>query len=126
METVGAIEITLTWKTLSSQALGVIGGIGKHGREDLFLSFGAGIVLMLRHGHRFSKDIGIRPRSPAVRIRHTSPYRRRRAITTDYVETSGYTKLYLPEGELNFVRAPNLTSPGFTSQIGCSDNFIVL
>lgn len=35
------------------------------------------------------------------------------SITTNYVEAAGYVKLYLPEGEIDFVAAPNLTEPGF-------------
>ena len=35
------------------------------------------------------------------------------SLTTDYVEAAGYIKLYMPEGEIDFVAAPNLTAPGF-------------
>ncbi|WP_229458899.1 hypothetical protein [Massilia glaciei] len=35
------------------------------------------------------------------------------SITSDYVEAAGYVKLYLAEGEIDFVAAPNLTAPGF-------------
>jgi hypothetical protein len=34
-------------------------------------------------------------------------------ITSDYVEAANYVKLFLPEGEIDFIAAPNLTSPGF-------------
>ncbi|OYO28748.1 hypothetical protein CD932_16460 [Janthinobacterium sp. PC23-8] len=97
-----------------SQALVVIGEIARYGRDDPFWTFGGGTVLMLRYGHRFSKDIDIfvpdlqslgfvTPRLSDVA----------ESITTDYVEAAGYVKLYLPEGEIDFVAAPNLTTPGF-------------
>lgn len=35
------------------------------------------------------------------------------STTTDYVEATGYVKLYLLEGETDFVAAPNLTTPEF-------------
>ena len=55
----GAPRIPRTWETLFAQALTVIGEITRHGRDGPFWTFGGGTVLMLRHGHRFSKDIDI-------------------------------------------------------------------
>ena len=110
----GAPEIPLTWETLFSQALRVIGEISKHGRDDPFWTFGGGTVLMLRYGHRFSKDIDIflpDPQSLGFVTPRLSDVAE--SITSDYVEAAGYVKLYLPEGEIDFVAAPNLTSPGF-------------
>lgn len=51
--------IPTTWETLFANALTVIGEIARHGRADPFWTFGGGTVLMLRYGHRFSKDIDI-------------------------------------------------------------------
>lgn len=55
----GAPGIPRAWEILFSQALRVIGEIATHGRDDPFWTFGGGTVLMLRYGHRFSKDIDI-------------------------------------------------------------------
>lgn len=111
---VGASEIPKTWETLFARALMLISEIEKYGREDPFWTFGGGTVLMLRYGHRFSKDIDIfvpDPQSLGFVTPRLSDVAE--SITTDYHEAAGYVKLYLPEGEIDFVAAPNLTSPGF-------------
>lgn len=111
---VGAPDIPRTWETLFSQALIVIGEIAKHGRDDPFWTFGGGTVLMLRYAHRFSKDIDIfvpDPQSLGFVTPRLSDVAE--SVTTEYLEAAGYVKLYLPEGEIDFVAAPNLTSPGF-------------
>lgn len=111
---VGAAAIPRTWETLFSQALKVVEEIAMHGRADPFWTFGGGTVLMLRYGHRFSKDIDIFVPDPqslgfvTPRLNDVAE-----SITNDYVEAANYVKLYLPEGEIDFVAAPNLTSPGF-------------
>lgn len=110
----GTVAIPRTWETLFAQALRVIGEIARHGRDDPFWTFGGGTALMLRYGHRFSKDIDIfvpDPQSLGFVTPRLSDVAE--SITTDYVEASGYVKLYLPEGEIDFVAAPNLTVPGF-------------
>ena len=111
----GSPEIPKSWETLFTQALTIIGEIEKHGRADPFWTFGGGTVLMLRYAHRFSKDIDIfvpDPQSLGFVTPRLSDVAE--SITTDYIETSGYVKLYLPEGEIDFVAAQNLTKPGFT------------
>lgn len=108
------IDIPKAWETLFAQAMVVIGEIAKHGRDDPFWTFGGGTVLMLRYAHRFSKDVDIfvpDPQSLGFVTPRLSDVAE--SITTDYVETAGYVKLYLPEGEIDFVAAPNLTTPGF-------------
>lgn len=114
---IGAAGIPLTWETLFSQALKVIDEIARHGRDDPFWTFGGGTVLMLRYGHRFSKDIDIfvpDPQSLGFVTPRLSDVAQ--AIASDYVEAASYVKLYLPEGEIDFVAAPNLTVPGFTHE----------
>lgn len=111
---VGAAGIPRLWESLFSHALTVIGEIAKYGRDDPFWTFGGGTVLMLRYGHRFSKDIDIfvpDPQSLGFVTPRLSDVAE--SITTEYVEAAGYVKLYLPEGEIDFVAAPNLTTPGF-------------
>lgn len=110
----GAGGTPRTWKTLLSHALMVVGEIARHGRDDPFWTLGGGTVLMLRYGHRFSKDIDIfvpDPQSLGFVTPRLSDVAA--SITSEYVEAAGYVKLYLPEGEIDFVAAPNLTSPGF-------------
>lgn len=111
---VGSPEIPGTWESLFAKALTVISEIARYGRADPFWTFGGGTVLMLRYGHRFSKDIDIFVPDPQS-LGYVSPRLSEVAesLTTDYVEAAGYVKLYLPEGEIDFVAAPNLTTPGF-------------
>ncbi len=103
-----------TWEVLFRQALRLIDEIAKYGRSDPFWTFGGGTVLMLRYMHRHSKDIDIfvpDPQSLGFVTPRLSDVAE--SITSDYIETADYVKLYLPEGEIDFVAAPNLTSPGF-------------
>lgn len=111
---VGAPGIPRTWETLFAQALTLIDEIEKYGRSDPFWTFGGGTVLMLRYGHRYSKDVDIFVPDPQS-LGFVNPRLSDVAetLTTDYQEASGYVKLFLPEGEIDFVAAPNLTSPGF-------------
>ena len=115
---VGAPAIARTWETLFSKALTVIDEIAKHGRDDPFWTFGGGTVLMLRYGHRFSKDIDIFVPDPQS-LGFVTPCLSDVAagMTSEYVETAEYVKLYLPEGEIDFVAAPNLTVPGFANEV---------
>jgi len=48
-----------TWKVLFGHALSLIDDVLQHGTKNLYWTFGGGTVLMLRHNHRFSKDIDI-------------------------------------------------------------------
>ncbi|MCC7716640.1 nucleotidyl transferase AbiEii/AbiGii toxin family protein [Janthinobacterium lividum] len=110
----GAPGIPTTWEVLFSHALTILAEIAKHGRADPFWTFGGGTVLMLRYGHRFSKDIDIfvpDPQSLGFVTPRLSDVAE--SVTSNYVEAAGYVKLYLQEGEIDFVAAPNLTSPGF-------------
>jgi len=111
----GAEGIPKVWESLFGKAMQVIGEIAEHsGRQDPFWTFGGGTVLMLRYGHRFSKDIDIFVPDPQS-LGYVTPRLSEVAesISTDYVEAAGYVKLYLSEGEIDFVAAPNLTKPGF-------------
>lgn len=118
----GTPGISHSWETLFARALIAIGEIAKHGRSDPFWTFGGGTVLMLRYGHRFSKDVDIfvpDPQSLGFVTPRLSDVVE--SITSDYVEAANYVKLYFPEGEVDFVATPNLTSPAFTIEtvLGC-------
>ena len=103
-----------TWEGLFAKALTVIDEIEKYGRTDPFWTFGGGTVLMLRYGHRLSKDVDIFVPDPQS-LGFVTPRLSEVAesVAPDYVEAAGYVKLYLEHGEIDFVAAPNLTSPAF-------------
>ncbi|WP_291143915.1 nucleotidyl transferase AbiEii/AbiGii toxin family protein [Hydrogenophaga sp.] len=88
--------------------------ITRRGISDPFWTFGGGTVLMLRHGHRLSKDIDIFVPDPQY-LGFVSPRLNEAAeqVTSDYVEGPGYVKLLRPEGEIDFVASPNLTAHPF-------------
>ena len=75
---------------------------------------GGGTVLMFRHHHRSSKDIDIFFRDPQP-LGHVNPRLGGLAeeMTSKYEESNGHVKLFFPEGEIDFVAAPLLTTPGF-------------
>jgi predicted nucleotidyltransferase component of viral defense system len=99
-----------TWKVLFGHALSLIDDVLRHGTKNLYWTFGGGTVLMLRHHHRFSKDIDIFVPDPQA-LGFVTPRLSSHAesLTTDYTEAANFVKLFLPEGEIDFVASPNLT-----------------
>lgn len=69
---------------------------------------------MLRYRHRRSRDIGIFVPDPQY-LGYVTPRlsAAAEAISADYVEEADHVKLIRPEGEIDFVAAPNLTAPAF-------------
>ncbi len=108
------VSVPLAWEILFHKALTLIDEISAHGRENPFWTFGGGTVLMLKYGHRFSKDIDIFVPDPQS-LGFVTPRLSEVAesMTTDYLEAAVFVKLFFPEGEIDFVAAPNLTKPGF-------------
>jgi len=102
------------WQTLLPHAFALVDEIARRGIPDPFWTFGGGTVLMLRHQHRVSKDIDIFVPDPQYlgfvtpRLNDTAE-----GISQDYVEAPGYVKLLRPEGEIDFVASPNLTTQPF-------------
>ncbi len=99
------------WEILLKHAFAIIDDLEKHGGiKNPFWTFGGGTVLMLRHAHRQSKDIDIFVPDPQY-LGFVTPRLSDVAasITEDYVEAAGFVKLIRPEGEIDFVAAPNLT-----------------
>ena len=99
------------WQDLLLHAFTLIDEIAKHGGiEHPTWTFGGGTVLMLRHQHRLSKDIDIFVPDPQY-LGFVSPRLSdvAESVTLDYVEGPNYIKLLRPEGEIDFVAAPNLT-----------------
>lgn len=102
------------WQVLLGHAFTLIDEIAQHGTKDPVWTFGGGTVLMLRHGHRLSKDIDIFVPDPQY-LGFVSPRLSdvAESMTHDYVEGPGYIKLLRPEGEIDFVASPNLTRSPF-------------
>lgn len=75
---------------------------------------GGGTALMLRHRHRVSKDIDIFVTDPQI-LGFLNP--RLGGLAEDIAERHDegalFVKLYLPEGEIDFVVSAPLTSPGW-------------
>jgi hypothetical protein len=95
---------------LLTHACRLVDEIAQHGIAQPFWTFGGGTVLMLRYRHRFSKDVDIFVPDPQY-LGFVSPRLSdvAESVTHDYVEGPGYVKLMRPEGEIDFVAAPNLT-----------------
>lgn len=106
-----------TWKVLFGHALSLIDDVLQHGTKNLHWTFGGGTVLMLRHNHRFSKDIDIFVPDPQA-LGFVTPRLSSHAesLTTDYTEAANFVKLFLPEGEIDFVASLNLTDNPYILQ----------
>ena len=102
------------WQRLFGHAMRLVDDIGAHHIRDPVWTFGGGTVLMLRHGHRRSKDVDLFVPDPQY-LGYITPRLSDVAasITEDYVEAAGYVKLILEEGEIDFVAAPTLTRKPF-------------
>lgn len=99
------------WQGLLHHAYVLIDEIAANGIQNPFWTFGGGTVLMLRYRHRMSKDIDIFVPDPQY-LGYVSPRLSdvAEAVSDKYVEGPGYIKLMRPEGEIDFVASPNLTS----------------
>ncbi len=100
-----------TWESLFRRAMRVLDYAIKGGFPADDWSFGGGTVLMLKHMHRFSKDIDIFVSDPQY-VTSFSPRLNDPAEKDSraYDEQSQYVKIYYPEGEVDFVASPVLTS----------------
>jgi predicted nucleotidyltransferase component of viral defense system len=102
------------WQSLLQHAYSLVDEIDAHGITNPFWTFGGGTALMLRYRHRMSKDIDIFVPDPQY-LGYVSPRLSdvAEAVSDKYVEGPGYIKLLRPEGEIDFVASPNLTSDPF-------------
>lgn len=102
------------WQVLLRQAYLLVDEIAAHGIENPFWTLGGGTVLMLRYGHRLSKDIDIFVPDPQY-LGYVSPRLSDVAggVSDHYVEGPGYLKILCPQGEIDFVASPNLTAQPF-------------
>jgi hypothetical protein len=108
-----------SWKILLEEAFKIIDDLeARGGIAKPFWTFGGGTVLMLRYGHRLSKDIDILFPDPQY-LGYVSPRLSDVAaeVSEDYVEASGYVKL-------NSMRSTSLISgPPSRSRLNLHKHF---
>lgn len=98
------------WQSLLSQAYRLLDSVSSDGIEIPRWSLGGGTVLMFHYAHRLSKDIDIFVPDPQF-LGYINPRigGRGEDITQHYSDGAEYVKLYLPEGEIDFVASSPLT-----------------
>ena len=101
------------WRKLFPSALRLMAHLETQIEHPVW-SFGGGTVLMLRLGHRQSKDIDLFVPDPQY-LGFVNPRLSDAAesITTDYDENAEFIKLYLPAGEIDIVVGHWLTQSPF-------------
>ena len=106
-----------TWEGLFQNALRLVDEIHTHGTKHLYWTFGGGTVLMRKYQHRLSKDIDIFVPDPQA-LNYVNPRLSQVAedLTVHYDEANGFIKLFLPEGEIDFVASPNLTDNPYVDE----------
>jgi hypothetical protein len=102
-----------SWAELFPPALALMAHLERQTHEPVW-TFGGATVLMLRIGHRQSKDIDLFVRDPQY-LGYVNPRlsEQAEAITTDYEESAEYIKLFLPTGEIDIVVGESLTKTPF-------------
>ncbi|WP_050468832.1 nucleotidyl transferase AbiEii/AbiGii toxin family protein [Herbaspirillum chlorophenolicum] len=106
-----------TWEGLFQNALRLVNEIQTRGTKHLYWTFGGGTVLMRKYQHRLSKDIDIFVPDPQA-LNYVNPRLSEVAedMTMHYDEANGFIKLYLPDGEIDFVASPNLTERPYVDE----------
>lgn len=106
-----------TWESLFQNALRLVDEIQTHGTKHLYWTFGGGTVLMRKYQHRLSKDIDIFVPDPQA-LNYVNPRLSQVAedMTIHYDEANGFIKLFLSEGEIDFVASPNLTEMPYVDE----------
>ncbi len=101
------------WQTLFPDALKLMAHLEAQIHRPVW-TFGGGTVLMLRIGHRQSKDIDLFVPDPQY-LGHINPRLSEVAedISTDYEENAEFIKFYLPQGEIDIVVGTALTEQPF-------------
>ncbi len=105
------------WETLFQRALALIDSVNENGTALNDWSFGGGTVLMLRHQHRFSKDIDIFIQDPQY-LGFLTPRLSDvvESFTGKYIEHAGFIKLIFDEGEIDFIASAPLTQNPFIKE----------
>lgn len=103
-----------TWITLLEKAYSLFDSVAADGFTIPRWSLGGGTVLMFHYAHRKSKDIDIFIPDPQF-LGYINPRTGGRGedITSDYKDAAEYVKLFLPEGEIDFVASSTLTKNPF-------------
>lgn len=101
------------WTQLFPHALALMKHLERETHHPQW-TFGGGTVLMLRLGHRHSKDIDLFVPDPQY-LGYLTPRlsEAAEAITADYEEHAEYIKLFLPAGEIDVVVGQSLTADPF-------------
>ena len=101
------------WSELFPHALRLMAHLENQTHRPLW-TFGGGTVLMLRLGHRQSKDIDIFVPDPQY-LGYVNPRLSDVAeqVSTDYEENAEFVKLFLPAGEIDIVVGAALTRQPF-------------
>jgi hypothetical protein len=102
------------WKTLLEEAFRLMDSVSSDGFTLPRWSLGGGTVLMFYYAHRKSKDIDIFIPDPQF-LGYVNPRMGGRGedVTSDYKDAVDHVKLFLPEGEIDFVASPTLTENPF-------------
>jgi len=102
------------WRELLPHALKLMAHLEGSTQHLPLWTFGGGTVLMLRIGHRLSKDIDLFVPDPQY-LGFVNPRLSDMAesITTDYEESAEFIKLFLPAGEIDIVVGSPLTEHPF-------------
>lgn len=102
------------WVTLLEKAYSLFDSVAADGFSIPRWSLGGGTVLMFHYAHRRSKDIDIFIPDPQF-LGYINPRTGGRGedITSEYKDTAEYVKLFLPEGEIDFVASSTLTMNPF-------------
>ena len=106
------------WQALFVHALALMDEMCARTHADAHWTFGGGTVLMLRHGHRLSKDVDLFVLDPQY-LGFVNPRLSDLAagLCRDYVEAAEYVKLIRPEGEIDIVAAPSLTGNPWSMEL---------
>lgn len=101
------------WTALFPHALVLMAYLESQTQQPLW-TFGGGTVLMLRIGHRQSKDIDLFVPDPQY-LGYINPRLSDAAeqVSTDYEENAEFIKLFLPSGEIDIVVGTALTGHPF-------------
>lgn len=105
------------WRNLFQSAMALLDEVESKGNFVPQWSLGGGTVLMFHYQHRLSKDIDIFLTDPQflgyVNPRLGGPAE---SLTTEYKEAANFMKLYLDEGEIDFVVTTPLTENPYVRQ----------
>lgn len=101
------------WRELFPHALKLMAHLERQTHQPLW-TFGGGTVLMLRIGHRQSKDIDLFVPDPQY-LGYINPRLSDEAeqVSTDYEENAEFIKFFLPSGEIDIVVGTALTERPF-------------